>query len=109
MRTKPSSNENELIVTSYKQLLCVAMTKAILKFMLYSLSLFLCAFILVKVGNELLVQVAMLIEGVSGRDLLEKDSGIATIGIVLWIPEILFGAIGGWYLAEWADGKIWDD
>ena len=67
-----------------------------------------CAIIFVKAGNELAVQIAMMLEGVSSRDLLEKDSGIVMIAIYLSIPEAIFGAIGGWYLAEWLVGKIWN-
>jgi len=84
------------------------MKVVIYKTVTYVAAVILCAILFVKVGNELIVQMAMMYEGVSDRNLLAKDSGIAMIAIYALIPEALFGAIGGWYLAEWLSEKIWD-
>ena len=73
------------------------MKETLVKFTIYILSLIVCVTLFVKVGSEIFVQIAMLYEGVPERDLLTKESGLAQVGIILLIPEILFGAIGGWY------------
>jgi len=83
------------------------MNETLVKFIIYTLSISVCVVLFVKVGEEIFVQAAMLYEGVQERELLPKEGGLVQIGIVLLIPEILFGAIGGWYLGEWLSEKIY--
>ena len=77
------------------------MKEMILKTAIYTFTVFFGAYIFIEVGTELIVQIAMLIDGVSDRSLLTDNSLVTTISIYFFIPEVIFGAIGGWYLAEW--------
>jgi hypothetical protein len=82
----------------------------IAKTIIYTTAVFLCALVVVKVGTELLVQAAMILEGVADRSLLKNNSMVATIAVYCYIPELIFfGAIGGWYLAQWLEGRLFSD
>jgi hypothetical protein len=83
------------------------MAKLIYKAAIYTASVCLCIILFVQLGSELIVQIAMMIEGVSDRDLLDKESGAAIITVYAILAESIAGFISGWYLAEWISEKIW--
>ena len=78
----------------------------ILKSAIYTSTVFLGAYLLLIVGTELIIQISMLIDGVSDRSLLKDNSLVTTISIYCYIPEVIFGGIGGWYLADLLYQKI---
>ena len=83
------------------------MKEALIKFAIYTSSVFAGIYLLVTIGHELFIQFVMLYEGVPERTLIPKESALVNVGIYLFIPEVIFGAIGGWYLAEWLSGKLY--
>ena len=79
----------------------------IYKTVIYSTSVILCIYVFMELGDELIIQVSMMVDGVSDRNLLDKESLAATIAVYALLPEGICGFIGGWYLADWVSEKIW--
>jgi len=79
-----------------------------LKFMIFSASIVLSSIVFIVVGSEIIVQLAMIILGVSDKNLIPEDAGIGMITVYGLIPEVIFGSITGWYIADWLCNKIWN-
>lgn len=84
------------------------MSTLIYKAAIYTASVFLCIILFIQLGGELIVQITMVVEGASDRNLLDKDSGASMIAVYAILPETIVGFICGWYLADWISEKIWD-
>lgn len=84
------------------------MIETLVKFAIYVLAVFVGIFLFVIIGSEIFMQTVMLYEGVPERTFIPKESALVHIGLFLYIPEALFGAIAGWYFAEWLSEKIYN-
>lgn len=84
------------------------MKEILVKFTIYTVAVCIGVILFVKIGNEIFIQFVMLYEGVPERALIPEESSLVHVGIFLFIPGTIFGAIGGWYLAEWLSGKLYD-
>ena len=84
------------------------MSTQIYKAAIYTTSVVLCIIFFVLLGSELIVQISMMIEGVSDRNLLDKVSGVGMITMYAILLETIGGFISGWYLADWISEKIWN-
>ena len=85
------------------------MQNLIYKTVIYSAAVIFCIYVFMEIGDELIIRVAMLVDGVSDRNLLDKESFAATISVYALLPEGICGFIGGWYLADWISEKIWGE
>jgi len=83
------------------------MKELLIKTTIYTSAVLFGVFIFIVIGGELFIQIVMLYEDVPERALIPKESALVHLGIFLYIPEILFGAIAGWYLAEQLCEKIY--
>lgn len=79
-----------------------------LKFLIFTISIIVCSFVFIVVGKEIIVHVVMMVKDVSDKTLVSQDSGVGMIAAYALIPEVVFGSISGWYLADWLCHKIWD-
>ena len=84
------------------------MSTLIFKSVIYTASVILSITLFVQLGGELIVQITMMVEGASDRNMLDKDSGVAMIATYAILPEAIVGFISGWYLADWVSKKIWN-